>query len=98
VPLLSGVTAVVTDSTAYLPPGVAQQRGVRIVPLEVRLGGRCGREGVDIDTAALSAALADHRVDVQTSRPTPAQFAACYREALDAGARSVVSVHLSRDL
>jgi DegV family protein with EDD domain len=98
VPPSSGVTAVVTDSTAYLPPGVAHQRGVRIVPLEVRLGGRCGREGIDIDTAALSAALADHRVDVQTSRPTPAQFAACYREALDAGARSVVSVHLSREL
>lgn len=98
VPLSSGMTAVVTDSTAYLPPGVAQQRGVRVVPLEVRLGGRCGREGVDIDTAELSAALADHRVDVQTSRPTPAQFAACYREALDAGARSVVSVHLSREL
>ncbi|MBW0135557.1 DegV family protein [Pseudonocardia abyssalis] len=90
--------SVVTDSTAYLPPGVAASRGVRVVPLEVRLGGRAGREGVDIDTATLSAALADHRVDVQTSRPTPAQFAACYREALDAGARSVVSVHLSREL
>ncbi|GAA3241904.1 DegV family protein [Pseudonocardia petroleophila] len=88
----------VTDSTAYLPPGVAAARGVRVVPLEVRLGARTGREGVDIDTATLSAALADHRVDVQTSRPTPAQFAACYREALDAGARSVVSVHLSREL
>ncbi|GAA2550651.1 DegV family protein [Pseudonocardia hydrocarbonoxydans] len=95
---VSRPTAVVTDSTAYLPPGVAVQRGVRVVPLEVRLGARSGREGIDIDTAALSAALADHRVDVQTSRPTPAQFAACYREALDAGARSVVSVHLSREL
>ncbi|WP_300009001.1 DegV family protein [Pseudonocardia sp.] len=90
--------AVVTDSTAYLPAGVAEQRGVRVVPLEVRLGSRSGREGLDIDTAALSAALADNRVDVQTSRPTPAQFAACYREALDAGARAVVSVHLSREL
>lgn len=94
----SSPTAVVTDSTAYLPPGVAARRGVRVVPLEVRLGARAGREGIDIDSAALSAALADHRVDVQTSRPTPAQFAACYREALDAGARSVVSVHLSREL
>lgn len=88
--------AVVTDSTAYLPAGVA--RGVRVVPLEVRLGSRSGREGVDIDTAAVSAALADHRIEVQTSRPTPAQFASCYREALDAGAESVVSVHLSREL
>ncbi|MCX6463095.1 MAG: DegV family protein [Pseudonocardiales bacterium] len=89
---------VVTDSTASLPAGVAGQRGIRVVPLEVRLGTRCGREGLDIDTAALTRALADHRLDVQTSRPTPDQFAATYRAALDAGASSVVSVHLSREL
>jgi len=92
--------AVVTDSTAYLPVGMAEQRRIRVVPLEVRLGERVGREGVDVDVdaAELSAALADRRLDVQTSRPTPAEFAACYREALDAGADGVVSVHLSREL
>ncbi len=89
---------VVTDSTAYLPDGVADERRIRVVPLEVRLGARCGREGLDIDTPALRRALADHRLDVQTSRPTPAQFASTYRAALDAGASSVVSVHLSREL
>jgi DegV family protein with EDD domain len=89
---------VVTDSTSYLPPGVADERGVRVVPLEVRLGERVGREGVDVDTAALLRAFADRRIDVQTSRPTPAEFAACYRTALDAGADDVVSVHLSREL
>jgi DegV family protein with EDD domain len=90
--------AVVTDSTAYLPAGVAEEREIRVVPLEVRLGQRVGREGFDIGTAELSAALADRHLDVQTSRPTPAQFAACYRGALDAGADAVVSVHLSREL
>lgn len=90
--------AVVTDSTAYLPPGVAQERAIRVVPLEVRLGSRVGREGVDVDAAALRAALADRRLDVQTSRPNPAEFAACYRAALAGGADGVVSVHLSRGL
>jgi DegV family protein with EDD domain len=90
--------AVVTDSTAYLPVGVAEERGIRVVPLEVRIGTRIAREGVDIDAAELSRALADRHVDVQTSRPTPADFAACYRAALDDGATGVVSVHLSREL
>jgi DegV family protein with EDD domain len=90
--------AVVTDSTAYLPDGLALERGIRVVPLEVRLGDRVGREGIDIDAAELSAALADRHIDVQTSRPTPAEFAACYRSALDGGADEVVSVHLSREL
>jgi DegV family protein with EDD domain len=69
-----------------------------VVALEVRLGDRVGREGIDIDTAELSAALADRHLDVQTSRPAPAEFAACYRSLLDAGADGVVSVHLSSEL
>jgi DegV family protein with EDD domain len=90
--------AVVTDSTAYLPEGLAVERGVRVVPLEVRLGARIGREGVDIGTEELIAALADKALNVQTSRPTPAAFAVQFQAALDAGAPQVVSVHLSREL
>ena len=90
--------AVVTDSTAYLPPGLVAERGIRVVPLEVRLGERVGREGVDIDAAAVSAALADRHVTVQTSRPAPAEFATVFRAALAGGAAEVVSVHLSREL
>lgn len=89
---------VVTDSTAYLPAGMVAARGLRMVPLEVRLGERIGREGVDIDAAELTAALADRHMDVQTSRPAAAEFVACYRRALAAGADGVVSVHLSREL
>ena len=90
--------AVVTDSTAYLPAELVAARGIQVVPLEVRLGDRIGREGVDIDAAELSAALADRHLDVQTSRPAAAEFVACYRQALAAGADGVVSVHLSREL
>lgn len=96
-PVAVAPVALVTDSTAYLPAGLAAERGIRVVPLEVRLGDRVGREGVDIDAAAVSAALARH-VKVQTSRPPPAEFAATYREALGRGAAQVVSVHLSREL
>ena len=90
--------AVVTDSTSSLPEGLAAQRDIRVVPLSVRLGAQVGREGVEIDTRQLCAALADRRLDVQTSRPAPAAFLDCYRAALDAGASAVVSVHLSREL
>jgi DegV family protein with EDD domain len=90
--------AVVTDSTSYLPKEIAEEQGIRVVALEVRLGDRVGREGIDIDAAELSAALADRHLDVQTSRPTPAEFVACFRAALEGGADEVVSVHLSREL
>jgi DegV family protein with EDD domain len=90
--------AVVTDSTTDLPSGVAARSAITIVPLEVRMGGRTGRDGIDIGPGDLSAALADRSLDVQTSRPTPAAFAEVYRALLAGGAPSVVSVHLSREL
>ena len=38
--------AVVTDSTAYLPPDVVARYGIEVVPLYVVLAGRSGREGL----------------------------------------------------
>ena len=93
---VAGRVAVVTDSTADLPSALAGS--VRVVPLEVRLGDRVVRDGVDIGPGELSAAIADRRLDVQTSRPTPEAFAETYRDLLAAGASAVVSVHLSREL
>src|SRR5215207_2373159 len=94
---MGGPVVVVTDSTAYLPAGVADRFSIRVVPLQVVLGGRSGAEGTEVTPAEVAAALASW-VPVSTSRPTPAEFAAVYREALDGGASGVVSLHLSREL
>jgi DegV family protein with EDD domain len=90
--------AVVTDSTGYLPAGLARERGIEVVPLRVTLGELVGRDAVDVSPAQVTAALADPATPVGTSRPAPAEFAARYRSLLDLGAESVVSVHLSREL
>ena len=84
--------AVVTDSTAYLPAGVAQRHGIETVPLHVVLGGRTGTEGAEVTPDQVAAALHERRVSVSTSRPTPTELADAYRAT---GARQVVSVHLS---
>jgi DegV family protein with EDD domain len=93
----SPAVAVVTDSTAYLPSGAAESMGVRVVPLQVILGGGVRAEGVEIEPAEVAEALrAGHAVS--TSRPSPTLFAAAYREALAAGASSVVSVQISSEM
>jgi DegV family protein with EDD domain len=89
--------AVVTDSTSYLPDGVAETLGIRVVPLQVDLGSRTGLEGLEISPAEVTAVLREHG-PVTTSRPTPAEFVKSYHSALAAGAESVVSVHLSAQL
>ncbi|MEV0716988.1 DegV family protein [Asanoa sp. NPDC050611] len=88
--------AVVTDSTAYLPPSARE--GLTVVPLTVVINGVEGSEGVDVTPAEVARALGGRRVSVTTSRPSPAAFAAVYQRLLDHGASGVVSVHLSAQL
>ena len=86
--------AVVTDSTSYLPAGMARAHGISVVPLHVVLGGRSGSE-LDVAPSEVAAALHERRVQVTTSRPTPGEFVAAYRET---GVTRVVSIHLSGQL
>lgn len=90
--------AVVTDSTAYLPPGLLASHQLTVVPLTVVLNGMEGREGVETSPADASRALSARRVSVSTSQPAPAQFVHTYRRILDGGADGIVSVHLSAGL
>jgi DegV family protein with EDD domain len=89
-------TAVVTDSTCYLPPEL-NDFAVSVVPLRVSIGSREAIDGVDVTPAEVTKALRN-RVKVTTSRPSPAEFVAAYRAAFDSGATSVVSIHLSASL
>ena len=90
---MANAVAVVTDSTAYLPSGLAGRQGLTVVPLQIAVGGAI-RDEADISTAETARALKEWH-PVSTSRPSPGRFADTYRDAVDAGAREVVSVHLS---
>ncbi|MBC7374452.1 MAG: DegV family protein [Frankiales bacterium] len=90
---MSSPVAIVTDSTAYLPAGLAGD--VTVVPLHVVLGSRTGTEGTEVSPQDVAVALRERRLKVSTSRPTPGEFAAAYRAA---GSAALVSVHLSAEL
>ncbi|MFI2647601.1 DegV family protein [Micromonospora fulviviridis] len=90
--------AVVTDSTAYLPPELVRAHRLTVVPLTVVLNGAEGLEGVETFPEDATRVLSGRRVTVSTSRPAPEQFAQVYRQLLAGGADAVVSVHLSAEL
>ncbi|MEU0156152.1 DegV family protein [Micromonospora fulviviridis] len=90
--------AVVTDSTAYLPPELVRAHRLTVVPLTVVLNGAEGLEGVETFPEDATRVLSGRRVTVSTSRPAPEQFAQVYRQLLAGGADGVVSVHLSAEL
>lgn len=86
---------VVTDSTAYLPAGLAQRYDVVVVPLQVTLGARSGADGIDVTPADVARYLAEPRARATTSQPSPAAFAEAYA-ACDAD--EIIAVHLSSRL
>ncbi|ABL81395.1 MULTISPECIES: DegV family protein [unclassified Nocardioides] len=86
---------IVTDSTASLPPEVAAERGVRVVPLQVVIGATVYDEGADGATPELVAAALKDWLPVSTSRPGPAALLEVYEQAARDGATEVVSIHLS---
>jgi DegV family protein with EDD domain len=96
---MSRPVALVTDSTASLRRDVAGERDIAVVPLQVVVGARSYREGVDEEaTPATIAAALRQGTPVSTSRPTPATFLAAYEQARADGAEEVLSLHLSSDL
>ncbi|MEU3344217.1 DegV family protein [Streptomyces sp. NPDC006700] len=94
---MSRHVAIVTDSTAYLPPWTMERHGITAVPLTVVLGDQALEEGTEISTRSLAQALQKRRF-VTTSRPSPQQFAETYRGVAESGASAIVSLHLSAEL
>ncbi|GAB2807163.1 DegV family protein [Actinocorallia aurea] len=89
--------AIVTDSSAYLPPELLARYDIGVVPLQIIIGGKVRDDGVDITSADAADALRSWQ-PVSTSRPSPDRFAHAYKAASGAGADAVVSVHLSGDM
>jgi DegV family protein with EDD domain len=91
---MSGRVVVVTDSTACLPPGMAEQAGITVVPLEVVIRGEPYVEGTPAAATMLREALR-RRWPATTSRPGPRRFLDVYQKLAAEGATAIVSVHLS---
>lgn len=95
---MAGRTVVVTDSTSSLPPEVAEERRIVVVPLQVVIGATVYDEGSDGATPELVAeALREFR-PVSTSRPSPAHLAEVYARAAEDGASEILSIHLSAEM
>lgn len=90
--------AVVTDSTADIPQDVAEERGLRVVPMTVTFGDDDHISGVTLDADVFYGLLAASETLPTTSQPNPAWFEEAYADAADEGADAVVSVHISSEL
>jgi len=88
---------VVTDSTADLPPEIACELGITVVPLKVLFGEETYRESVDITPDRFFQMLREHPVHPTTTQPSVGDFLEAY-ERLAADADGILSIHISAKL
>jgi DegV family protein with EDD domain len=75
-----GRVAVVTDSTADLPPDLREQHGITMVPLNVHFGDETLRDQIDITTDMFMERLQRSRTMPTTSQPASGQFEEIFRQ------------------
>jgi DegV family protein with EDD domain len=89
--------AIVTDSTADLPPELTRARAITVVPLTLNLDGQSLLDGVDIQPDEFYRRLHSATTHPTTSQPSPGRFAEIYASLL-ADHDAVVSIHISQKL
>ena len=87
-------TAVVCDTTAYLPSELVEARGIHQISLYVAVDGHQEREAEIADYAGFYERLRASEGGATTSQPSIGDFAAVY-EPLLAEDREIVSIHIS---
>ncbi len=92
-----GKVAIVTDSTADLPPSLSTARAINIVPLTLNFDGQSLLDGVDITPSEFYRRLPNATSHPTTSQPSPGRFAEAYKGLLT-NHDSIVSLHISQKL
>jgi DegV family protein with EDD domain len=88
---------IIIDSTSDMPPEVAKELGITVVPLYVHFGDEAYRDGVDLTTDQFYPKMVASEVIPTTSTPAPADFAKEY-DRLAEEADGLLVLTISRKL
>lgn len=87
-------TAVVTDSTAYIPKDLREKWNIHIIPLNVIFGTEVYQEEIEL-TASEFYEEVKHKDLPKTSQPPTGQFVELFERLAEEGYDAVISIHLS---
>jgi DegV family protein with EDD domain len=75
--------AVITDSSAYLPPEIVEELDLKVLPLTLHWDNDSYRDGVDIKAEDFYGRLVSSNTIPTTSQTTVAEFSDIYKKLLD---------------
>lgn len=94
--MTSASVAIVTDSTACIPPELALQHGIEIVPVHLIVGGRTYADSLTTDTAEFYERLRTSSDRPTTAAPSPGMYVeAIGRAARRPGVEAVLAITVS---
>ncbi len=89
--------SVVADSTADLPPEIARDLGITVVPAQIQFGREVFLDGVDLSNEEFYRRLQSNRVLPKTSPPSIGTFSEVYRR-LSEESDAIISIHVAANL
>jgi DegV family protein with EDD domain len=85
---------IITDSTSDMPEHLANELGIRVVPIYLRFGDKTYRDGIDMTRDEFYSLLTSSPIHPATSQPNPEDFTSVYKEYCDK-TEGIVSIHIS---
>ena len=85
--------AIVTDSAASVPPELAREVELEIVPVGIQIDNQFLREGLDLTPEEFYAQL-EEKEGLTTSQPSPGDFLAIYNRIVGK-AKEIISIHIT---
>lgn len=91
-------TAIITDSTSYIPEKIRQQLNIHMIPLSIVFGHNAYREDVDITTEEFYNKVRHTDELPTTSQPSIGMFVDLYEKLKADGYESILTIHLSKKI
>lgn len=89
---------ILTDSTCDVPPDIAENLGIKIVPVYINIGDKSYLDGVDLSRREFFINLPDYDSFPTTAAPASGTFTAAYEELVVEGATEIISLHIAANL
>jgi DegV family protein with EDD domain len=89
---------IVTDSACDVPPTLAEQLGITVVPVYVNIGQESYLDGVELTRDEFYQKLLQYDPYPTTAAPSSGSLAAVYQQLADEGAADIISVHIASSL
>lgn len=88
---------IVTDSTAYLAPGLVKELGIIVLPHHIHIGDRHFIDGVDLSEEEFNQMVYEQGLPATTTAPQVSEFYKLYEE-LNKESGEIISIHIAQTL